>query len=260
MSRHRFLVAWGLGLCAAATIVGVTSAQGLQDRDRSDSGTVRLYDGISTRGNLQDALNDAVDRALRGLAGADRMVRYRVREITGEQGGITGRNVVGVSIEVQDETSPRPGTEPPRRPEPPRPVEETPEQLADRLRESIEVELRLSDEEVDRAGTVEFELVVRNTSEQPVVVPFATGQRNDFEVWRDNRLVWRWSQGRFFTQSLGSVTLEPGRPITYRGVWNLRNNENLRVPAGRYTVRGYLVPRVEGLRLGDSATVTVTGP
>ena len=53
-------------------------------------------------------------------------------------------------------------------------------------------------------------LRVRNTSGKTVQVPFSSSQQFDFEVWRDNRLLWRWGDGRSFTQALGSLTVEPG--------------------------------------------------
>jgi hypothetical protein len=217
-----------------------------------------VFEGESPRGDFQVALDDAVRQALRAEPGADRMVRYRVREITGEQGGIAGRNILRVAIEVAAEE----GGRPPREPLPPAgeaPAANDPEELTELLRRSLRANLSLSDERVDRAGPVTLALAVENTSEEPVRVPFATGQKYDFEVWRGNRLVWRWSQGRFFTQALSSTVVRPREEVTYSVTWNLRNGEGVRVPPGQYTVRGYLTSRGTGdFRVMDTATLTVT--
>jgi len=252
MRRFTISRAWIACACALAFAAVAGAQVGRDDPNTGDGEPLRIFEGTSTRGSLQEALNDASARALRSLPGADRMVRYRVREITGEHGGIAGRNTIHVSIEV-------PGAEDARPPAVERP-EETPEQLAARIRQAVRANVMLSPVEVDRAGMVEMELLARNGSDRAVSIPFSTGQKFDFEIWRDNKLVWRWSQGRFFTQSLNSVTLEPGGTQTYRATWNLRTSDNMRVPAGRYLVRGYLTPRSEGLRLGDTAQLTITGP
>jgi hypothetical protein len=226
-------------------------------RDGRDRGqTVRVFEGESARGDFQAALDDAVRQALRSLPGADRLVSYRVREITGEQGGIRGANIIRVAIETTAEE----GRLPPRDAGPPvDPPAEEPDNAGDVLRRSLRTELSLSEEEVDRAGPVTFSLSLENTTDQPVRVPFATAQKYDFEVLRNNRPVWRWSQGKFFAQSLTSAVIRPREEVTYSVTWNLRNSEGVRVPPGQYTVRGYLTARGAGdARISDTATLRVT--
>src|SRR5688572_297177 len=105
--RRRVL--WIAGIAAVLAIAGAQA--GREGRPERDPGRgVRIFEGVSDKGEFQEALDDAVNRALRSLPGADRMVRYRVREITGEHGGIRGANIVRVQIEVPgDEARPAAG-------------------------------------------------------------------------------------------------------------------------------------------------------
>ena len=241
-----------------AVMVGVAVARAQIGRSPLPPGAeaptaLQVYEGVSNQGDIQEALDDAVARALRALPGADRMVRYRVREIAGEQGGIRGATVVRVAIEVTGEA--------PRLPErgPGTGVERPAEPHAEVLRRAVQAELKMSGDAVDRGDSVELELTVKNSSARAVRIPFATQQKYDFEVWRDNRLVWRWSQGKQFAQSITAVVLQPGGTATYRTNWELRNNAGMYVPAGRYQVRAFLRTGVPELRIGASAPLTVTG-
>ncbi|HEU4751474.1 MAG TPA: BsuPI-related putative proteinase inhibitor [Armatimonadota bacterium] len=256
MQRPSPAVLWTSGAGLLALSITVAAAQvnrGAPARDTSQ--TVRVYEGVSTEGDFQQALDRAVGRALRAMPGADRMIQYRVREITGEQGGIRGVNTIRVAIEVNGEEGRAVEPEPPVRPERPAPTPE--EEQADQLRDALRTQVRVVPARAARGEQVTLELTVRNTSNRPVRVPFATGQQYDFEVWRGDRLVYRWSQGRVFTQALSSLLLNPDQSITYTGRWDQRNNEGVRVPAGEYTVRGYLPTRLPDLRPGESTTLTI---
>ncbi|AUX10619.1 hypothetical protein AArcSl_3008 [Halalkaliarchaeum desulfuricum] len=87
----------------------------------------------------------------------------------------------------------------------------------------------------------EFSLTVRNDDDEPVELSFRSGQRVDFVVERvddadgtgDGQEVWRYSDGRLFTQALGRETLEPGESLSYGAIWE-------DPPAGEYEVRGVL--------------------
>jgi hypothetical protein len=209
----------------------------------------RVFEGSSLRGSVQEALDHAVAEALRSLPGADRMVRYRVREITGEAGGIRGVNTVRVAIELLTDAAPAP----------PAPVERPSRDLTPaEVRRALDLELRVRPATVPRGGTANFELTVRNTGEQIVTLPFNSAKQFDFEVSRAGKLVARWSNGRVFAQSLSSATIGPGQSLSFTGRWDLRNLLGQRVPPGEYQVRGVLTTSVAGLKLQDEGTLRVT--
>jgi hypothetical protein len=207
-----------------------------------------LFEGVSTRGSVQEALDHAVAEALRSLPGADRMVRYRVRDITGESGGIRGVNTVRVSIELT-------GDAPPVAPRPERPVRPLPAQEIGR---SLASELRLRPVTVPRGGTATFELTVRNTGNQLVTLPFTSAKQFDFEVFRFGKLVARWSNGRVFAQALSSATIGPGQSLTFTGRWDLRNLAGQPVTPGDYRVHGRLTTSATGIKAANEATLRVT--
>lgn len=74
--------------------------------------------------------------------------------------------------------------------------------------------------QAETAGdTVRFTLQVTNAGTAPVELTFPTGQTFDFVVRDGDREVWRWSQGRMFTQMLQTVTLAAGETQTYTATW-----------------------------------------
>lgn len=82
---------------------------------------------------------------------------------------------------------------------------------------------------------IRLTLRVRNPTDAPVRLRFATGQRYDFVIQSaagDEH--WRWSADRSFTQALGEQTVPPA--------WELDYNETFvgRLAAGTYRVRGLL--------------------
>ncbi|WP_049970619.1 BsuPI-related putative proteinase inhibitor [Haladaptatus cibarius] len=68
-------------------------------------------------------------------------------------------------------------------------------------------------------GNVEFELTVKNPSDDPVDVTFRSGLKADFAVLEDDQEIWRASDGRMFTQALQSETFDPDSERTYSGGW-----------------------------------------
>lgn len=60
------------------------------------------------------------------------------------------------------------------------------------------------------AGPVTWTLEVTNVTDAPVTITFPTAQVADAIVRRDDAVVRRWSDGRFFTQQVQQVTLAPG--------------------------------------------------
>jgi len=91
-----------------------------------------------------------------------------------------------------------------------------------------------------RGEPVSITLVKTNISSSPRTLTYTTGQRYDFEAVRtDGRVVWRWSQGRVFTQQTGTVTLQPGENQVFTATWDQRNQQGNLVTPQDITIRGY---------------------
>jgi hypothetical protein len=84
-------------------------------------------------------------------------------------------------------------------------------------------------------GDVEFTLTVTNTGPDPVDLTFRSGKRADVVVTDTDsgEEVWRWSQGRMFTQAISTVELAPGETLDRSFTWS-------DPPAGRYEAEGTL--------------------
>jgi hypothetical protein len=66
-----------------------------------------------------------------------------------------------------------------------------------------------------------FALELRNNNDKLTEVRFANGRTHDFVVLdENNREVWRWSEGRLFTQSLQTKQLQKGEAVRYTARWD----------------------------------------
>lgn len=59
-----------------------------------------------------------------------------------------------------------------------------------------------------------FVFTISNAGDSPVDLQFTDGCKADFVVEGDDEL-WRYSDGRMFTQVIGSKTLQPGEETSY---------------------------------------------
>lgn len=74
--------------------------------------------------------------------------------------------------------------------------------------------------EVDVSQGVALALSVRNEAGKKVEVAFPSGLTHDFEVQDSvGRVLWRWSEGRLFTQAMQNRVLEREESITYKAEW-----------------------------------------
>lgn len=104
----------------------------------------------------------------------------------------------------------------------------------------IEVSLEVSDNSFGFFRQIEFTLNACNNGRDAVERTFPTGQRYDFEVGRDGERVWRWSDGRVFTQEFGTERWEPGECKTYSETWDGQDSNGSSVPGGEYRAFGVL--------------------
>ncbi|MFP4622920.1 MAG: BsuPI-related putative proteinase inhibitor [Gemmatimonadota bacterium] len=98
--------------------------------------------------------------------------------------------------------------------------------------------------EVDVApGSVGLALHVTNSGADPVTFTFPSSQRYDFVISTPaGEEVWRWSEGRFFTQAVTEATLAPGASWSMEAEWDPGTR------TGRYTAAGVLTARDRGVR------------
>ncbi len=91
-------------------------------------------------------------------------------------------------------------------------------------------ELASSLEPVRRGNDARFRFAMEYTGSKMIEVRFPNGKSHDFVVLdAREREVWRWSEGRLFTQALQTRQLKRGDMIAYEATWK-------DAPAGRYTV------------------------
>ncbi len=76
---------------------------------------------------------------------------------------------------------------------------------------------------------IEFGFRVTNNATGKVELMFPSGQTHDFVVIDSGgREVWRWSEGRMFTQALQNKVLESNASVSWAAAWRSE------VPPGRY--------------------------
>ena len=80
--------------------------------------------------------------------------------------------------------------------------------------------------------------VVTNKTNKPVVYNFPTGQKFDITA-NDAKgaLVWTWSKGQAFTQSISRLSIPAGARVVFPAVWNGRTSAGQPVAPGDYTLQ-----------------------
>jgi hypothetical protein len=59
------------------------------------------FTGTSKVGDFQEALRNAIKAALDASDGADILIKWKIDNVTGENGGIDGRDILNVTIQTQ---------------------------------------------------------------------------------------------------------------------------------------------------------------
>jgi hypothetical protein len=78
----------------AALIAGAARAQ------TDDNKECKTFSRSSRKGDVQEALANAIAEAHKALTGADRQVRWTIKKVSGVNGGIDPLNIATVEIEV----------------------------------------------------------------------------------------------------------------------------------------------------------------
>jgi hypothetical protein len=120
------------------------------------------------------------------------------------------------------------------------------------------VNLGTNEETYQVGAPVELTLRVQNTGDQPVRLQMPTGQIYEFIVQRNGEEVWRWSQGRAFTQAVQQWTLSPDETRTFTVTWDQRDNNGNPVEPGAYTIIGRVINSANA-QLQDTEEIRITG-
>lgn len=82
----------------------------------------------------------------------------------------------------------------------------------------------VSDINVAVGNEVVLALNVRNEASKKVEVAFPSGLTHDFEVQDSvGRVMWRWSEGRLFTQAMQNRVLEQDESLSFEADWTPRD-------------------------------------
>ncbi|MDD4569340.1 MAG: BsuPI-related putative proteinase inhibitor [Tepidanaerobacteraceae bacterium] len=134
---------------------------------------------------------------------------------------------------------------PPPTPPPPTPPPERP--VVRRTFDGIEFTFSLNKRVYRLGERIIIRLQKKNILRVPLTLTYRTSQKVDFRVTRDDRLIWQWSQGRFFTQAITIDRLQPGEVKVYREVWDQRGDGLITRP-GNYRITGWNLA-TPGIRL-----------
>ncbi len=75
--------------------------------------------------------------------------------------------------------------------------------------------------DVDVEQRVRFALRVTNNADKRVELTFPSGQTHDLVVLdQEGKVVWRWSEGRVFTQALQNRLLASDETLSYEASWS----------------------------------------
>lgn len=88
---------------------------------------------------------------------------------------------------------------------------------------------------------IELTLVKINISNEPITLNYSSAQRFDFIARRNEEIIWRWSQGRFFAQATKTITLKPEEALVYEESWNQENNQGQQISSGIYQIESWNV-------------------
>ncbi|MDA7026063.1 BsuPI-related putative proteinase inhibitor [Bacillus sp. CLL-7-23] len=110
----------------------------------------------------------------------------------------------------------------------------------------------LSVEPVQKQGKVEFNMSVKNNTDKTVEFHFNSGQKFELTVVDEKgNEVYRYSEGKVFTQVLETMKLKPGESYDFKDVWTS-------VPGpGKYSVNVTFLGRAELSTLQERKTFTV---
>jgi hypothetical protein len=103
-------------------------------------------------------------------------------------------------------------------------------------------------------------MTLRNTTASPVKLEFATGQMYEMVLWNDQgKQIWRWSDGRAFTQAFHAITVSKSEKIWTETIRLAPGNSAgiAPLPEGRYVLECWLTT-TEGRTFTASVPLTLS--
>lgn len=112
--------------------------------------------------------------------------------------------------------------------------------LSDNDLRDLSIMLDTGESRFRRGEIVPLSITVANSGKRPITLPFSTTQRFDFQIYRDHRLVWKWSKGERFVRDASPVVLGPGEKVTFSATWSQISNNGVQVGPGNYSLVGFV--------------------
>ncbi|MFP4017540.1 MAG: BsuPI-related putative proteinase inhibitor [Halanaerobiales bacterium] len=110
-------------------------------------------------------------------------------------------------------------------------------------------------EEYMTGNPVTAHIRVYNMSKESIKLDFSSGQRYDLYLERDNKEIWRWSDGKFFTMALARVEIEAGDSMEFDV--EIDTDKDADLTPGKYILSGELAIIGSAIELND-ITITVS--
>jgi len=112
--------------------------------------------------------------------------------------------------------------------------------LSDNDVRDLSVMLDTRDSRFRRGEIVPLSITIANLGKRTITLPFSTTQRFDFQIYRNHRLVWKWSKGENFVRDASPVVIGPGEKMTFSATWSQISNNGVAVGPGSYSLVGFV--------------------
>jgi len=109
-------------------------------------------------------------------------------------------------------------------------------------RTELDLEMEISTDKISysigETVLISMELINHGTE----TISLTTGlPESDFEVLDEQgNQVYLWSNGKFFIAVIRAIIIHPGEVLFYNMTWDQKDNNGNSVPAGTYTIKGWI--------------------
>jgi hypothetical protein len=223
--RQTGLASAGAAAMAIVAVVGVLLVTGPDGKEASTTLESAFADPTPTSGTSS---------ALAGVAAEEDAQTSKAPAMRRVGGATTSGGSAGVSGTAPKSSEERASADT---------AAAAPAQAGSNPKSPLEATLTVGDAMIGRGKT--FTLKVCNATSGVVNREFGSSQRYDFEVTRRGELVWRWSDGQFFTQVIGEESWKAKECKEWSDAWDGSTSDGGRAPAGDYKAVGILKSQPE---------------